>query len=396
MKTILPFWGFVLFGAAFFLPPDSRLGAAEKVAFKRTQIDPVFRSEGVAVADFNGDGKKDIAAGSVYYAGPDWAMHAVLEQPNAFSPDQYSDVFACFVADVNGDGRTDLITVGVPGGETFWFENPGSSGGPWKRRVAAAVTNNESPIWTDLTGDGRAELVFGYSPDPENPDCPQRRMAYAGPGKTWSGAWPIRAFSEPEAPGSKKYAHGLGVGDLNGDGRNDVVTTEGWWERPADGNGETWPFHAARLGDESAHMAIEDFDGDGDRDVLSSSAHGFGIWWHEQTADGWAAHTIDDTVSQTHALCLADINGDGLMDFVTGKRWRAHMTGDPGGDMPAVVVWYELGRKEGRPTWTRHAVDHDSGVGTQFEVADVNGDGLLDIVTSNKKGVFYFEQVRQQ
>ena len=116
--------------------------------------------------------------------------------------------------------------------------------------------------------------------------------------------------------------------------------------------------------------------------------------WHEQTPDGFTTHTIDDTLSQTHAVCLVDINGDGLKDFVTGKRWWAHMGKDPGSDQPALVVWYELSRKDGRPQWTRHQIDDDSGVGTQFEVADVNGDGLLDVVTSNKKGVYYFEQSR--
>ena len=94
-------------------------------------------------------------------------------------------------------------------------------------------------------------------------------------------------------------------------------------------------------------------------------------------------------------MCLADINGDGLPDFVTGKRWWAHTHGDPGIDEPAMLVWYELSRKDGRPAWTRHVIDDNSGVGTQFQVIDVNGDGLLDIVVSNKKGVFYFQQVRE-
>jgi hypothetical protein len=121
-----------------------------------------------------------------------------------------------------------------------------------------------------------------------------------------------------------------------------------------------------------------------------------GIWWHEQLADGWKTHQISDAISQTHSLCLADINGDKLPDFVTGKRWWAHgPKGDARPDEPAVVMWFELSRRDGRPVWTPHEIDHDSGVGTQFEVADVNGDGLLDVVTSNKKGSYYFEQVRK-
>lgn len=144
-------------------------------------------------------------------------------------------------------------------------------------------------------------------------------------------------------------------------------------------------------------MYVYDFDGDGDSDVLSSAAHRVGIWWHEQLPEGkWQTHLIHDSFTQSHALCLADINSDGLPDFVTGKRWWAHgPKGDLNPDHPAVLYWFELKREGGRPTWIPHQFDHDSGVGTQFEVADVSGDGLADVVTSNKKGVFYFEQVRQ-
>ncbi len=143
-------------------------------------------------------------------------------------------------------------------------------------------------------------------------------------------------------------------------------------------------------------MYVYDFDDDGDNDVVSSSAHQIGIWWHEQKPDGWETHTIHDKISQTHSLNLADMNGDGLPDLVTGKRWWAHgPTGDINPDHPAVVYWFELQRENGQPTWTPHEIDNDSGVGTQFEVADVNGDGLLDVVTANKKGAHYFEQVRK-
>ena len=365
------------------------------ISFRKVQIDPVFRAEGVAVADFDGDGRNDVAAGSVYYTAPGWKMHSILPEPKAFSPETYSDAFCCFADDVNRDGRPDLIVVDIPGKPTWWFENPGKEGVAWERHMAVQVTNNESPIWVDVTGDGRPELVCGYSPDPENPDSPQRRMAFAGPGKDPCEPWPVRTFSAENAPGSRKYAHGLGAGDVNGDGRADVVIIEGWWENPADADRPEWTFHEANLGEHAAHMHVDDFDADGDADVLSSSAHRFGIWWHEQTPDGWKTRTIDDTISQTHAVCMADVNGDGLKDFVTGKRWWAHMGRDPGAEQPAVVVWYELARKAGRPLWIRHPIDDDSGVGTQFQVTDVNGDGLVDVVTSNKKGVYYFQQERK-
>jgi hypothetical protein len=144
-------------------------------------------------------------------------------------------------------------------------------------------------------------------------------------------------------------------------------------------------------------MYTEDFDLDGDMDVISSSAHQVGVWWYEQTPgpDGptFKQHVIDDTFSQSHALMRTDVNGDGHPDFVTGKRWWAHgPNGDVNPNDPAVLVWYEFQRRNREVVWTRHEIDADSGVGTQFTVADMNGDRRPDLVIANKKGVFLFQQ----
>jgi len=363
--------------------------AAEKSAgikFKRTELDKLFRSEGVCVGDFNSDGKMDIAAGSVYYAAPDWKMVSILEKPEEFDPHAYSVSFCNFADDVNGDGRTDLIVVDFPGKQTWWFEQPQASGSAWKRHECTPVTNNESPSYLDVDGDGKRELLLGYDPG--------KYIGYAKPSA--AGPWKLTPISASGAPGTDRFSHGIGAGDINGDGRTDVLVVDGWWEAPSDKAQSTWVFHPVKFGEACAQMHVYDFDGDGDNDVLSSSAHQVGIWWHEQTADGWKTHQISDAISQTHSLCLADINGDKLPDFVTGKRWWAHgPKGDARPDEPAVVMWFELARKDGKPVWTPHEIDHDSGVGTQFEVADVNGDGLLDVVTANKKGAHYFEQSRR-
>jgi hypothetical protein len=188
----------------------------------------------------------------------------------------------------------------------------------------------------------------------------------------------------------------LGIGDVNGDQRLDLLCADGWWAAPESTADAKWPFHPAPFGGGAAQMYVHDFDADGDGDVLTSSPHAYGIWWHEQVEpDQWKTHEIDKSFSQTHSVCVADLNDDGLLDFVTGKRFWAHVQGDPGVDEAAVICWFELTRDtNGQPEWVRHQFDHDSGVGTQFEIADVNGDQLLDVVTSNKKGVFYFQQER--
>lgn len=380
----------------FVTPVGAGEGGQTKISFKRTQLDSKFRSEGTAVGDFNHDGKLDISAGSVYYAAPDWKLQVVAEKAEEYDPHGYSHSFCNFADDLNGDGWTDLIVVDFPGQQTWWFENPQSAAGPWQRHVLTPVTNNESPTYLDVDGDQRRELFCAFSPEPKNPDGPQRRMGIVFRSQDVTQPWTITPISTEASPCTTKYTHGLGIGDINGDGRKDVLVKDGWWEAPAETSAAEWVFHPTKLSNDCAQMHVYDFDGDGDNDVLSSSAHGVGIWWHEQTPEGFKTHEIDKSFSQTHALEMADINGDGLPDFVTGKRWWAHgPTGDVDPGAPAVMYWFEFSRRDGKPTWTPHQFDHDSGIGTQFEVADVNGDGLLDVVTSNKKGVNYFQQVRE-
>ena len=382
---------------AFLAGTVAAQSGSSTITFKRTQLDSLFRSEGVAVGDFNKDGKADIAAGTVWYAAPDWKMHVTGDKAPQYDPLSYSHAFQTFADDINGDGWTDLIVVDWPGKMTWWLENPKKTDSPWQQRILTPVTNNESPQFLDVDGDGKLDLLAPFAPDPDKFDGPDRRMGFMTRTSDPYAPWKIHAVSAPAAPATIRYSHGLGLGDVNRDGRNDILCKEGWWEAPATKTEAEWKFHAAPLGEDCAQMHVFDFDGDGDNDVLSSAAHKVGIWWHEQLAEGkWQTHLIEDSFTQTHALCLADINGDGLPDFVTGKRWWAH---GPKGDInpgdPAVMYWFELKRENGKASWIPHQFDHDSGVGTQFEVADVNGDGLLDVITSNKKGVYYFEQVRK-
>ena len=362
---------------------DPKAEPSPPVAFRRVRLDEAFRSEGVAVADFNRDGRLDIATGNTLYLGPDWKPRPMLAAAKEYDPAHYSDEFLCFAEDVDRDGWMDLIVVGFPGAGTRWLRNPGRLGGPWKEFPAIEKTGNESPAWVDVDGDGRKELVF----------VSEKGMAFARPGADPKTLWPIRVIAAPADP---KPAHGLGVGDINADGRLDILCPQGWWEAPQNPTHLPWVFHPAKLGDEApAQMLVLDLNGDGRPDVVSSAAHRYGLWWYEQTAAGWAPHEIDRSVSQLHALLQADLNGDGLPDLVTGKRFWAHLEGDEGLDDPAVLCWYEMRREKNRPTWVRHDIDFDSGVGLHFQIVDLDGDGRLDLVTSNKKGVFVFFQEKK-
>jgi hypothetical protein len=337
----------------------------------------------VAVADFNRDGRLDIATGNILYLGPDWKPQPMLAAAKEYAPENYSDEFLCFAEDLDHDGWLDLIVVGFPGAKTRWLRNPGRRGGPWKEFLAIEKTGNESPDWVDVFKDGRKDLVF----------VSEQGMALARPGADPAKPWSVRVIAGPADP---RPGHGLGVGDINGDGRNDIVCPEGWWEGPADRARVPWTFHRAKLGFEApAQMLVFDANGDGRADVVSSGAHRYGLWWYEQTGGGWVPHEIDHNISQLHALHLADINGDGLPDLVTGKRFWAHREGDEGIDDPAVLCWFEMKREAGKPSWIRHDIDFDSGVGLHFQILDINGDGFLDVVTSNKKGVYVFTQGRR-
>jgi hypothetical protein len=276
----------------------------------------------------------------------------------------------------------------MPGEPGYWYENPRNKPGQWKERPFAPSVCNETPLFTDLLGDGHGVYVFGCN----------GALAWFAPDKDIEKPFDMHVIAPgPKAPGTDRYSHGIGVGDINGDGRNDVVINTGWWEAPADRTAENWTFHKADLGPDCANMLVYDVDGDGDSDVVSSSAHAYGIWWYEQkpSPDGpvFVQHEIARDWSQSHAMILADMNGDGIMDLVTGKRHLAHNGGDPGEKDPAVMYWYELRRPEkGKVEFIPHKFDDSSGVGTQFLVCDFNGDGRLDVVTSNKSGVRVFLQ----
>ena len=359
------------------------------IRFKKTVLSSTFISEGVTVADVNNDGKKDVLAGAWWFEAPGWTRHNIAI-PDTFTFDKgYSTTFVNFSLDVNQDGWVDLIRIDKPGEEAVWYENPKNKGGFWKMRMILQTAGNEAPAFVDVDKDGRKDIICN--------DSEKKEVIWLqAPVIRGDSVWKRFVVSNDPDNGTHKYTHGLGWGDINNDGLNDIIIKTGWWQGPANVKVGNWKFHPAQLGENCADMHVRDLDGDGDKDVISSSAHAYGIWWYEQSksASGqssWKRHLIDSSFSQTHSLADIDINNDGFPDLVTGKRFFAHNGADPGAFEPAVLYWYEF--KPGKqPKWIPHKVDDNSGVGIQFVVEDINGDQLKDIIVSNKKGLHVFHQ----
>lgn len=368
----------------------SSLEIAKSVKFTKHIIHDEFISEGVAIGDVNRDGLKDILAGCYWFEAPTWTRHE-MQKPQYFDYTKgYSNSFQNFAMDVNQDGWVDFIRIHFPGKGVYWHENPKGQEEHWKEHLIDSSACNESPMFVDVDNNGRMDLVFGH-------ERSGSMMWLRSPDLKGSTEWEAIPISKEKSLATARFSHGLGFGDVDGDGRNDIITRHGWWEAPLDAKKVPWPFHQADLGEPCSQMYAYDFNSDGHQDIISASAHAYGIWWHEFTPGkngvNIERHLIDSTYSQTHGLAFTDLNSDGKPDFITGKRFFAHQGKDPGGLEPPLLKWYELKHdQKGNPQWVSHLIDDDSGVGVQVVVEDLNGDNKLDIINANKKGVIYFLQ----
>lgn len=375
------------------------------IRFQVQMIDPGY-GETVAVADMNRDGKLDIVSGENWYEAPRWTKHPLRSiDYNSGYVDNFSDL----VMDVDGDGWPDVLQFSYFAHDIVWLRNPSRSGA-WKQTEIDTSGPTEFAFLVDLNNDGKAQEVL---PEFDRPNVP---LAWF---ELQHGTWVKHVVAQ------RSYGHGIGVGDMNGDGRNDILTPQGWLEAPLDVHATgDWVFHPVDWGwkpiapagpqtlavqnthttPQFGYMYLLDINGDGRKDILTGMAHDYGVAWYEQMPDGgWTQHVIDNSWSQAHASQLVDLNGDGQPDFITGKRYFAHNGADPGEREPVGLYWYEWRRlpadkrtaATGGVEWIRHIVDYGGrmGGGVQTVAVDIDGDGDVDIVSANKSGLFLAENM---
>ncbi|CAN5531738.1 FG-GAP-like repeat-containing protein [soil metagenome] len=351
------------------------------------------RFESAGIFDVNGDGHPDIVSGGFWYEGPDFKQRHSIGPVASFG--EYYDDFSTIPLDINGNGRLDFITGGWWGETLRWRENPGIPGQEWLEHVIAKCGNIETTRAWDIDGDGQLEIV------PNTPNHPlvvyKLILDAEGRGTGQFQAYPLKI----KGRANECQGHGLGFGDVNGDGRGDFILRDGWLEAPVDPYHEEWIWHPEfTLGEKpGVPILVVDLNNDGLSELIVGEGHGYGLSWWQQTISGdgkrtWKEQPIDPYSSQYHDLHWRDIDGDGRPELITGKRFRAHPEGDGGDKDP--YGWYVF--KWTGECFAKHVIDFGplgaaKGLGIHFAIGDLTGHGALDVVAPGKDGlVVYFNE----
>jgi hypothetical protein len=377
--------------------------------FRVQRVTPFYYNWTAVAADFNHDGTLDLISGPYLYFGPDFTHFREIYPARTFNPSTEYSTWDQHAYDFSGEGWPDVVATYLNIGAVLYV-NPRGESRRWKQYRVLPTMQSEYSILKDIDGDGKPELV--YKAD----GC----VRYAKPDpKDRTRPWLVHTISE-RGPWS---AHGIGVGDINGDGRLDIVGADGWWEQPPQGSGDQlWKYHPVSFGrwgpvtHGGSEIGVYDINGDGLNDVITSlDAHGFGLAWYEQkrTSSGeisFAEHMIMDdyhtknaggvTFSEIHGTAVADVNGDGIPDFIAGKRQFSHKDDllDPDAYSPPLLYWFETVRDPKAPGGARfvpHLIHNDSGAGDNLLAVDLNGNGAIDIVAATKRGLYiYWNQTK--
>jgi hypothetical protein len=347
----------------------------------RKQLIASESAESVGIFDVNGDQNPDIISGSYWYEGPSFLNRHLIGQVERVN--EYYDDFATIPLDVDGDEKIDFITGGWFSKTLRWRKNPGNEK-EWPLLDIVQTGNIETIRAWDVDGNGFEEIV---------PNTPGSPLIYYTLNRDKSNK-PLGTFTKTKV--IDKHGHGLGFGDINGDGRKDFIISEGWIEAPADRNNESWKFHPDfDLKDASIPIIVADINKDGLNDLISGHGHSYGLHWYEQKKEGnsikFIKHPIDPFHSQYHTMEWDDIDNDGQMELITGKRYRAHNGKDPGDNESSGLYYFKWNGE----SFTKHVISYGpfgegKGTGIFFRVEDLHKRGRKDIVVAGKDGLYVF------
>jgi hypothetical protein len=394
------FWGVSLAGAAMILsaamvmaePPPTAGPSKPAPAPEPSPIKFVqhrigtFRGEAFGVADFNGDGKLDIVAGEFLYLAPDYKPLKIRSIKGKVDErgKGYINDFMNGPVDLEGKGRPGVVSVDWFSRSVYYYRNTLGETGDWPETKVDTADNYECGDLVDLEGKGKANAILTHT----------RETVWFEVGVKDGKPGLVK-----HVVSAKKMEFGAGAGDVNGDGRPDIIRPNAWFEAPADIRNGQWKEHPLSLGANGNRVAhtpqilVYDVNGDGLNDFITSNAHGYGIFWYEQARDGekvsWKQHTIDETWTQAHSLVLADLDGCGVPELITGKRFMAHNGGDPDEYGKLGVYYYKLIRKPDKTAeWRKYAISYDEGIGAGLAIwaGDFRGAGAIDIIVTGKFG----------